>query len=72
MVKLEWIYTIFYNTENNLLTSMGQHQVKLKFEVAYLKVSVRAPPILNTYILYNNKITDSTVSYAVLMIHESL
>ena len=28
MVKSVWVYTIFYQTDNNVLPSMEQHQVK--------------------------------------------
>ena len=37
MVKSVGGYTIFYQTDNNVLPSMEQHQVKLKSEVAYHK-----------------------------------
>ena len=37
MVKSVCGYTIFYQTDNNLLPSMEQHQVKLKQEVVYPK-----------------------------------
>ena len=37
MVKYVCGYTIIYQTENNVLQSMEQHQAKLKSEVAYLK-----------------------------------
>ena len=37
MLKSVCGYTIFYQTDNNVLPSMEQHQVKLKAEVAYPK-----------------------------------
>ena len=37
MVKSVSGYTIFYLTDNNVLPSMEQHQVKLKLEVEYHK-----------------------------------
>ena len=37
MVKSVCEHTIFYQTDNNVLPSMEQHQVKLKPEVAYSK-----------------------------------
>ena len=35
MVKSVCRYTIFYQTDSNVLPSMEQHQVKIKSEVAY-------------------------------------
>ena len=37
MVKSVCGYTIFYQTDNNVLPSMEQHQVQLQLEVAYPK-----------------------------------
>ena len=37
MLKSVCEYTIFYQTDSNVLPSMEQHQVKLKSEVAYTK-----------------------------------
>ena len=37
MIKSECGYTIFYQTDNNLLPSMEQYQMKFKFEFAYPK-----------------------------------
>ena len=34
MVKSVCGYTVFYQTDNNVLSSMEQHHVKLKLEVA--------------------------------------
>ena len=43
MVKSVCGYTIFYQTNNNVLPPMEQHQVKLKQEVAYLKDQCQGP-----------------------------
>ena len=37
MARTAWRYTICYQTGNNLLSSMEQHQVKVTFEVEYPK-----------------------------------
>ena len=51
MVKSLCGYTIFYQTNNNVLPSMEQHQVKLKTEVAYPEGQCSGPSYsYNTYI----------------------
>ena len=64
MVKSVCGYTIFYQTDNNVLPSMEQHQVKLKSEVAYPTQGSVLGPILFLIHLsdINYEIADSTVS----------
>ena len=63
MVKSVCGYIIFYQTDNNVLPSMEQHQVKLKSEVAYPKGQLMLGPLL--FLIHisdiNYEIADSTV-----------
>ena len=64
MVKSVCGYTNFCQTDNNLLPSMEQQQVKLESKVAYPMQASELGPLL--FLIYisniNNIITDSTVS----------
>ena len=62
MVKSVCGYTIYHQTDNNVFPSMEHHQVKLKSEVTYPNVSVRALLFLIHTSDINNEITVSTVS----------
>ena len=63
MVQLVCGYTIFYQTDNNVLPPIEQLQVKLKSEVAY-HGSVLGP-LLFLFLIsdMNNEITDSGGSW---------